>query len=207
MDSTITAPNAVNHYILIDYENVQPKNLDILGSHPFTVIVFLGVTQTKVSRDFMKSILRLEKRAEIVEMSSSGKNALDFHIAFYLGELAAKDPKARFNVISKDKGFDALVRHMTQRKISVRRVGDLAEIPQLRIPKKTARDDMIELIVANLVGRGPSRPRKTKTLKNTIGHLVADKLSDADLDALIQEMQKRKLLVISSGNVRYTLPN
>ena len=31
-----------NNYILIDYENVQPKNLAILNGHPVKVIVFIG---------------------------------------------------------------------------------------------------------------------------------------------------------------------
>ena len=37
-----------NNYILIDYENVQPKNLTILNGHPFKVLVFVGANQAKV---------------------------------------------------------------------------------------------------------------------------------------------------------------
>ena len=36
------------HYILIDFENVQPKNLAILNGHPFKVLVFVGANQTRV---------------------------------------------------------------------------------------------------------------------------------------------------------------
>ncbi|VGO22093.1 hypothetical protein SCARR_04174 [Pontiella sulfatireligans] len=31
-----------NNYVLIDYENVQPKNLEILKGHEFIVKVFVG---------------------------------------------------------------------------------------------------------------------------------------------------------------------
>ncbi len=39
-----------NNYVLIDFENVQPKNLGILAAHPFKVLVFIGASQTKVPR-------------------------------------------------------------------------------------------------------------------------------------------------------------
>ena len=39
------------NYVLIDFENVQPKNLEILAEHPFKVYVFVGANQTKVSFD------------------------------------------------------------------------------------------------------------------------------------------------------------
>ena len=30
------------NYVLIDFENVQPKNLELLTTHPFKVFVFVG---------------------------------------------------------------------------------------------------------------------------------------------------------------------
>jgi len=148
------------NYVLIDFENVQPKNLSILAAHPFKVLVFIGANQTKVPRHVAVAMQALGDRAKYVEIDGSGPNALDFHIAYYIGELAAADPTGSFHIISKDKGFDPLIRHLKGKKIQVRRETDLAEIPNLRIPKKAKKDDMIDAIVKNLVGRGPSRPRK-----------------------------------------------
>ncbi len=65
---------------------------------------------------------------------------------------------------------------------------------------------MIDAIVKNLVGRGQSRPRKVKTLQNTISHLVSETLDEKELAALVNELQKRKLIVINKGNIKYTLP-
>lgn len=194
-------------YVLIDYENVQPKNLEILAKHPFSVFIFFGENQTKVSRDFFKSMLLLRNRAEVIEMSGSGSNALDFHIAYYLGELTAKDPKAQFHVISKDKGFDPLIRHLKGKGVEVRRETDLAEIPLLRIKETTSDEEKIDSIVRNLAARGQSRPRKVKTLENTINTLFARKLEKSELTALINELQKRKHIVINQGNVSYKLPH
>ena len=193
------------NYVLIDFENVQPKNLSILAAHPFTVLVFIGANQTKVPRHVAVAMQALGERARYVEIDGSGPNALDFHIAYYIGELAATDPTGDFHVISKDKGFDPLIRHLKGKNIRVRRESDLAEIPNLRIPKKAKKDDKIDAIVKNLLGRGQSRPRKVKTLQNTINDLVSETLNEAQLKALIDELQKRGHIVVNNGNIKYKL--
>lgn len=194
------------NYVLIDFENVQPKNLNILAAHPFKVFVFIGANQAKVPRHVAVAMQDLGDRAKYVEIDGSGPNALDFHIAYYIGELSAADPAGSFHIISKDRGFDPLIRHLKGKKIRVRRESDLAEIPNLRIPKKTKKDDKIDAIVRNLVGRGHARPRKVKTLQNTISNLVSETLNEAELAALVDELQKRKLIIVNKGNVKYTLP-
>lgn len=194
------------NYVLIDFENVQPKNLSILAAHPFKVFVFIGANQTKVPRHVAVAMQALGDKAKYVEIDGNGPNALDFHIAYYIGELSAADPTGGFHVISKDRGFDPLIRHLKGKKLNVRRESDLEEIPDLRIPKKAKKDDMIDAIVKNLTGRGQSRPRKVKTLHNTINSLVSESLGNAQLTALVDELQKRKFIVINKGNVKYTLP-
>ena len=194
------------NYVLIDFENVQPKNLGLLGEQPFEVYVFIGANQTKLPRNVVVAMQALGQRAQYVEIDGSGPNALDFHIAYYMGALTAADSEGNFHIVSRDKGFDPLIRHLKGKKIRVRRIVDVAEIPKLRIPGKTETSEMIDLIVRNLIGRGHSRPRKVRTLQNTIDNLVSDKLNEDDLAELIGELEKRKLIAIKNGNVRYTLP-
>ena len=149
---------------------------------------------------------QLGQNAWYVKVSGSGKNALDFHLAFYLGELLAKDPNAYFHIISKDTGFDPLIRHLKARKVKIQRDKDLAEIPVLQVSNATSNDEKISAIVKNLAGRGQSRPRKIKTLANTINSLFTKKLEEKDLMSLVQEMQKRNYILVSDGNVSYRLP-
>ena len=52
------------------------------------------------------------KTKELVRLTEPGKNALDFHIAYYLGQLALKEPDAFFHIVSKDTGFDPLIQHL-----------------------------------------------------------------------------------------------
>ncbi len=196
-----------SNYVLIDFENVQPKNLSILADHLFKVLVFIGANQSKVPRHVAVAMQSLGDRAKYVEIDGSGPNALDFHIAYYIGELSAADPAGSFHIISKDKGFDPLIRHLKGKKIRIRRETDLAEIPNLRIPKKTTPDEMIQTIVKNLIGRGQSRPRKVKTLQNTINSLVVESLDSTKLSEIVGELQKRKFIVVDKGNIKYTLPS
>lgn len=196
------------NYILIDFENVHPKNLELVTKHPFKVFVFVGANQMKVPFDLADSMQLLGKDAKYIKITGTGQNALDFHIAYYIGELAGKDPEAQFHIISKDKGFDPLIKHLKERKIKVMRETDLAEIPLLRVPVSTSNDEKIAAIVKNLGGRGQSRPRKVRTLENTINNLFTRKLEKNELGELIKELQKRKLIVVNQGGgVSYKLPH
>lgn len=195
------------NYVLIDFENVQPKNLEILTQHPFKVFVFVGANQMKLSFDLVEAMQLLGSDARYIKMAGTGQNALDFHIAYYVGELAAKDPNAQFHIISKDRGFDALIKHLNGKKIRIQREKDLAEIPQLRIRSTTSTDEKLDAIIKNLAGRGQSRPRKVKTLENTINTLFTKKLEKDELASLVAELQKRRYIVVKQGNVSYRLPH
>ena len=194
------------NYIFIDFENIQPKNLDILADHSFKVFVFVGANQAKVPFDLAAAMQNLGDKAKYIKISGNGQNALDFHIAFYVGELSMQDPEAYFHIISKDTGFDPLIRHLKARKIKIQREKDLAEIPVLRMSNATSNDEKITAIIKNLAGRGQSRPRKVATLANTINTLFTRKLVENELTSLVEELQKRKYIVVNQGNVTYKLP-
>ena len=193
------------NYVLIDFENVQPRNLEILANHPFKVFVFVGANQTKVYFELALAMQILGQNAEYVKISGNGRNALDFHLACYLGELATKDPGSCFHVISKDTGVDPLIKHLRSRKLNVQREKDLAEIPVLRMSAAVSEDEKISAIVKNLSSRRHARPRKVKTLANTINSLFTKSLDEIELSRLVKELQERKYIVINQGNVSYKL--
>ena len=196
-----------SNYVLIDFENVQPRNLELLAEHPLKVYVFVGETQAKIPFDLADSMQLLGNNARYVKITGTGQNALDFHIAYYVGLLAAKEPDASFSIISKDKGFDPLIRHLTGKNVHIQRHKDLGEMPFLQLSGTTSIDEQIAAIVKNLGGRGQSRPRKVKTLQNTINSLFARKLEQKELKALVNELQKRQLIVVNQSNVSYKLPH
>ena len=113
-------------FFLIDFENVQPKALDRLKPGTARIKVFLGQHQSKLMLELVQALQPFGNDAEYIQIQGSGPDAVDFHIAFYIGRLAAANPGASFNIISKDKGFDPLVKHLGTLGIGCKR---LAEIP------------------------------------------------------------------------------
>lgn len=193
------------NYILIDFENVQPKTLTELSDYTFKVLVFVGANQTKVQLELVQTLQPLGAAAEYIQVSGTGPNALDFHIAYYLGELCKLEPEGLFHIISKDKGFDPLVEHLRERKIRISRSVDISELPMFRISNATNSEEEIKAVVQKLVGRGTSRPRKESTLLNTVRAMLAKDRDIREIEGLIGELKRRKLVIVTDGKVSYNL--
>ena len=194
------------HYILIDYENVQTKSLSVLQGAPnqeFVITVFVGANQSKIPIELVSSMQSFGDKAEYVQITGSGRNALDFHIAYYLGALTERDPKGIFHVISKDTGYDQLIKHLKTGKIDAARQRDLFDIPWLSSSNKKPANEQITAIVKNLSARGNSRPRKVKTLKNSINSLFGNKLEAERIDSLVEDLKQQKYIVVKQENVTY----
>lgn len=193
------------NYILIDLENVQPKNLNILLDHPFKIYVFVGENQNKIPFDLAETMQSFGENAKYIKISGNGKNALDFHLAFYLGTLSTKDTEGYYHIISKDTGFDPLVRHLRKTQIKIFRHKDLAEIPVLRISSARNIEEKMDAVIKNLAGRGQSRPRKVSTLSNTINSLFAEKLSESEMAQFITALKNKKYITVQQDKVSYNL--
>ena len=195
------------NYLLIDYENVQPKSLSVLNGHPFKVVVFVGAKQAKVPIEFASALQALGSNAEYIQISGSGSNALDFHIAFKMGELSKADPTACFHIISKDSGFDPLIAYVRKRGIQAQRSKEIADLPLLKLSTTTTAPEKLDAIVHNLAARGAGRPRKVKTLSNTINALFRKKLNATEVANLIKALEKDGHISIEGDNVSYHLPD
>ena len=194
-------------YLLIDYENVQPRTLSLLNGSPFKVLVFLGANQSKVSVEFAKALQALGTDAEYIQISGNGSNALDFHIAYTIGELSKTNPSAYYHIISKDTGFDPLITYARNRGVTITRSKEIADIPLLRISNLKTFAEKADAVVRNLTSRGTARPRKLKTLTNTIDVLFLKALEESELKQLIRELVRRKFISFDGENVRYHMPS
>lgn len=89
-------------HVLHDLENVQSPAvlLENLAPGVANAWIFHGPHQEKVSKSFKTLI---GERATLVPITRTGNNALDFHLSFYLGYVAAKHPDARLVVVANDK--------------------------------------------------------------------------------------------------------
>lgn len=195
------------NYILIDYENVQPDDIAALQHEHVRVIVFLGPHQTKIAFETAAALQRMGANAEYVRLTGSGPNALDFYIAYYLGQLAAKEPTAFFHIISKDSGFDPLVKHLKEKKLRVCRVQTIGEIPILKPVDPKTSPDKVALIVADLQKRGAARPRTVATLSSTISATFQKQLTAQEVSSLVSELKKIGLVKVDGMKVTYNLPS
>lgn len=191
------------NYLLIDFENVQPKRLALLNGHPFKIVVFLGANQTKIPVELAKTLQAFGQDARYVQITGSGRNALDFHIAFALGELSKEDRKATYHIISKDAGFDPLIKHLNEKGIRVHRSKDIADIPLLRVSNSKTLPEKVEAVMRNLRTRGAGRPRKVKTLKNTINAVFSKSLKESDLTEIVRVLEREGHITIEKENVSY----
>jgi hypothetical protein len=122
-------------YVLVDCENVQPDGFEKLRDDAFKVKMFIGAKQN-TPKNAKKALELLGEHAERIDISGSGKNAADFHIAYYIGRLSVESKDVLFYVVSKDKGFDPLIKHLQMHGVNCSRVASLEKIvPTKPVPK------------------------------------------------------------------------
>lgn len=197
------------NYILVDYENVQPKEIDLLQGGSFVVKVFLGPNQTRIPVSLACSLQALGSNAEYILLETSGSNALDFHIAYYIGVLSAANPDGYFHIISKDTGFDPLVKHLRGKGIYVMRSQSIGEIPSFRISASLAAaeaDALVEVAMADLIRRKLSRPRTQKTLINALNALFRKELSEERVTEVFESLRSRGIVKLKGDSISYDLP-
>jgi hypothetical protein len=194
--------------LLIDYENVG--NIDLNSIPPgVRVPFFFGASQKKVSTEFLKAAHRLANRFVPIDVEGQGKNSLDFHIAFYLGEYLAQSPKLQCVILSKDKGFDPLVKHLTNRGLRVRRVADMGEAFVAAETTKSAQEPeqlsqtydaaLIQLAAMPKV----KRPRKRKGLIAYLHTHFAKKIPVEHLQLIVDRFIAENKMSETGGTLVY----
>ena len=188
---------------MIDFESVQPDSLAPLVEDHFQVLLFVGANQSKVPFEVAAAVQKLGSRGEYIKMSGNGPNALDFHIAYYIGRLAAEDASAFFHVISKDKGFDPLIAHLKARKIFAGRWESIGEIPIVKNANRKSPKEMALIFVAKLGEPKVTRPRTEKTLGSALKTHFRDSLVEEELPRVIKAIEDTGFLTLSGGKVIY----
>jgi hypothetical protein len=117
------------HLLLVDYENVPKIDLSLLDD-TYRAIIFVGASQNPPKAAKNKNTAHRFERVDFQKIAGSGKNALDFHIAFHLGRVFETSPETICIVVSGDKGFDPLLLHLNQSGLNSRRVTSFAELAQ-----------------------------------------------------------------------------
>jgi len=202
------------NYVLIDCENVSVPSLSLLRAEPFRVRVFLGPSNTKLNTAIAVALHAFGERAEYVVMETSGKNALDFHIAYYMGGLANADPTAYFHIISRDKGYDPLVSHLKTKGILSARSESIEAMPCFALASKAKVDaqskrppkDLVHDVIVDLARRGTSKPRTLKTLLSTIHARCGKEVAPTKIEEIYRDLLKKKYVKVEGTKISYQLP-
>lgn len=97
---------------LVDFENVRSEGL--FGIENLTtddeVFIFYSENAGTLTFDVHQRIINSSANIYYVEVKTGTKNALDFQLVSYLGYMLREKPDIPYRIISKDRGFEVVVK-------------------------------------------------------------------------------------------------
>lgn len=195
--------------VFLDFENVAEIDPKVLKRKDIFLTVFYGPKQKKIDIEAAKAIHEHSKRVKMVKVKATGKNALDFVLAGYVGYAVRANPADHFHIISKDKGFDALVKQLRGEKICAHRHDGFEEIltpgkeptegavsNQLALP-----EDPVNAAMEILRKRSFARPAKRKTLATFLRSSIGSDLSKQEAQDVIDALCSSGKIKIEEKNL------
>jgi hypothetical protein len=114
------------YYVFIDYENVHNFNLDKIQMENVHVFILVGNYQTRLPYELVSQTQKFGSRLNWIKITGDGKNNLDFHLCYLLGQYnLMADKNVDFYVVSKDKGFDCVVKFINHNGRSCFRIENI----------------------------------------------------------------------------------
>ena len=190
--------------LLVDFENVQQVELARLDDS-YRVIIFVGADQKSVPFDLVTKAQQLGGRVEWQKITGNGSNALDFFIAFQLGRVFDRAPRPECMILSRDKGFDPLIRFLNANGMKCKRISSLAELHhKTAAPAPVPEDAKLKRVVEVLSRSGKhARPRKRRTLSQAISAMFQKKIHQQEVDRIINAMLAAKLISEAHNTITY----
>jgi hypothetical protein len=196
---TATAATRISppmNHIFVDYENVHEVDPALIGAKSVSLTLLLGARQTKLDAALVEKLMEHAASVQLVRLTTSGKNALDFALAYYVGRAVMADPTGHFHIVSGDTGFDPLIEHLRSRHIQADRHDNFIPLttpspaPAAAKPPSAPPEDLLTRASEHLRKLVTNRPKRKKTL---ISHLRArfDKTAtDAAMLDLVNRLSK-----------------
>jgi hypothetical protein len=139
-------------HVLVDYENVQPTEAQLRALIPAATHVWLFHGQHQKAERL--NFAGFGDHLTLVPITHTGKNALDFHLSFYMGYIASRHPDAHFVVLSNDKGYGPMLAHASALGFDAQAVG----MPRGKAPAKVAAKTPRGRSAPASKARAPSAP-------------------------------------------------
>lgn len=189
---------ALQNHVFVDFENVRNVDVSIFDRKPVSLTLLLGSEQKNLEAAIVEVLLRNAAAVQLVRIEFKGRNAVDFALAYYLGRAVLADPLGYFHIVSKDTGFDPLVKHLRSRHIRVRRHDDFSSLT-FSAPRKAivaVPEDPVSKLSELLHKKAVNRPKTKKKLSNMVANHCRG-LSESEIDSLMQKLLAKCHLSIS----------
>lgn len=115
---------------LVDFENVNGEGLtgiEKLGSDD-VVTIFYSKNASTISFETHQALNESHAKIDYLKVVSGTKNALDFQLVSYLGYLMAVKPDESYYLVTKDKGYNAVVDFWQTAKKKVALIANLKKV-------------------------------------------------------------------------------
>jgi hypothetical protein len=187
----------MNH-VFVDFENVHEVDPAVIGARSVSLTLLLGARQTKLDAALVEKLMEHATSVQLVRLTTSGENALDFTLAYYVGRAAMADPTGWFHIVSKDTGFDPLIEHLRSRHIHARRHDDFTSLT-FSVPAKQPSappEDLMPRVLEHLAKHVNNRPKRKKTLLSHLRAFLGNAVTETDVVGLVEKLCKAGRLSI-----------
>lgn len=110
-------------YLFVDLENIHNLNVDKLKHDNVKIYMLVGSLQNRLPFDLVNKMQQFGSNVSWIKILSEGKNNLDFHLCYLLGEYnKITDTDIPFFVLSKDKGYDGVIKYINYQGRKCKRI-------------------------------------------------------------------------------------
>ncbi len=204
MNFSAVEPSPPTTILFIDYENVTQVRLSSIQRPHLKIFIFVGCAQAKIPFELVREAHQLGAAVEWIGVEGMGPNTLDFHIVFHLGQISLQSPASNFVILSRDRGFDPLIQHLSKLGISCKRIENLEMFSQ-QSDFTYSPDFLADIALAKLATIDPKNRPKTKPAlyKYLKSLLTKYQLSEQDIEQLLDTLAETEKVIRSQGRITY----
>lgn len=201
--------------MFVDLENVKNIDASVVAGKNLTFHLFFGPQNKKLDVEVVEVLLENAQAVKLIRSQKAGKNALDFVLAYHLGQVVLGDPKGYYHIVSKDTGFDSLVELLKSKQVKVKRHDDWSGLnfnatPKPPVVTKAAEAKALsagaEKLLGDLKKTAASRPKRKKGLLGRASSVLGKGITEEQCETVVQELGKAGHLSLDEkGAVKYEL--
>ena len=167
----------------------------------YQVIIFVGASQKNIPIDLVTNAQKLGSRVDWQKVEGNGSNALDFYIAMHLGRMLEKSPNLECIILSKDKGFEPLLRYLNKVGLKCKRLNSLLELDSKPVISEDPNYQRALELLRKIEKK--NLPRRRKTLTQHVSAMFQKKLPQPDVDRIIDILFANKLISETNNIISY----